>query len=228
MSVYPKCFEECGFRSEGTLIKHGARRPPSLRWQRGLTSEGPEQCHILLETRLRNHSHSWASGKLRCNCSSQARPWHSAACCRKKRFKEINWWHFLKTPVPWHHPPEWQWHGVHSYYSLGKQMSCVWPVPQRQCRLLVHTSSVWVGASVSEEWSPCLQSMCTLSLLSQAQADGVILHQIFCVEIPKRTFWWFSVSACSTNLHIWNDIRDTLNKLQLSSKLLQSGLKGFS
>lgn len=51
---------------------------------------------------------------------------------KKKRFKEINWWHFLKTPVPSHHPLEWQWHGVHSYYSLGKQM-CLRLYVRGQC-----------------------------------------------------------------------------------------------
>lgn len=55
-----------------------------------------------------------------------------------------------------------------------------------------------------------------------------ILHQIFCVGIPKRIFWWFNLLVCSTNLHIWSVIRDTLNELQLSNKLLQLDLKGFS
>lgn len=109
--------------------------------------------------------------------------------------------------------------------SLGLH---VWPLPQSQRRLLVHAGSAWVWAPVPEEWSSCLQGLRTLSLPLQSWADGVILHQTFCVEIPKRTFWWFSLSACSPNLHIWSDIRDTLNELQLSSKMLQSDLKGFS
>lgn len=104
----------------------------------------------------------------------------------------------------------------------------VWPMPQSQRRLLVHAGSAWVWAPVPEEWSSCLQGLRTLSLPLQSWADGVILHQTFCVEIPKRTFWWFRLSACSPNLHIWSDIRDTLNELQLSSKMLQSDLKGFS
>lgn len=62
----------------------------------------------------------------------------------------------------------------------------------------------------------------------QAWVDGVSLHQICSVGIAKRTFWWFNLSVCSTNLHIWSDIRDTLNELQLSDKLLQLSLKGFS
>lgn len=104
----------------------------------------------------------------------------------------------------------------------------VWPVPQSQHRLLVHAGSAWVWAPVPEEWSSCPQGLRILSSPLRSPADGVILRQILCVEIPKRTSWWFSLSACSTNLHIWSDIRDTLNELQLSSKLLQSGLKGFS
>jgi hypothetical protein len=43
-----------------------------------------------------------------------------------------------------------------------------------------------------------------------------------------ENFPWFNLLVCSTNLHIWSDIRDTLNELQLSNKLLQLDLKGFS
>lgn len=62
----------------------------------------------------------------------------------------------------------------------------------------------------------------------QAWSYGVILPQIFYVQILERTFWWFNLLVCSTNLHICSDIRDRLSKLQFSNKLLLLDLEGFS
>lgn len=62
----------------------------------------------------------------------------------------------------------------------------------------------------------------------QSWAFGVILYQISYVQIPKRIVWWFDLLVCSTNLHMRSDTRDTFNDLQLSNKLLQLDLKGFS
>lgn len=102
-------------------------------------------------------------------------------------------------------------------------------------RFLINTNAnvlgtFWVWASISQEWSPCLKGVCVLSLPGShtGSADGVILQQIFYVQIPERIFWWFNLLVCSTNLRIWSDIRDTVNELQLSNKLLQLDLKGFS
>jgi hypothetical protein len=104
---------------EGTLIKDGARRPPSLLWQRRSTSEGPEWCSILLETGPRNSaSTSERQGifliavLLKPDCGP------GLPCWSKKRWKEINWWPFLKSPVPWRQPLEWQWRGVYSVTML--------------------------------------------------------------------------------------------------------------
>lgn len=62
----------------------------------------------------------------------------------------------------------------------------------------------------------------------QTWAFGVILCQTSYIQIPKRLVWWFNLLVCSTNLHMWSGTRDTFNDLQLSNKLLQLDLKGFS
>lgn len=102
-------------------------------------------------------------------------------------------------------------------------------------RFLINThvndlGTFWVWTSISQERSPCLKGVCILSLPGShiGLADGVIFQQIFYVQIPERIFWWCNLLVCSTNLHIWSDIRDMLNELQLSNKLLQLDLKGFS
>lgn len=77
MSVYPECFEECGFRFDGTLIKYGARGPPSL------TSEGPKHCYILLETRLRHHAGTSEHPRGSVVAALLKPDWHSAASWSK-------------------------------------------------------------------------------------------------------------------------------------------------